>query len=410
MDLSAFERSHEMDDLELLPTEARNAASERLDELSTEELLRLINTADHEVADAVERELANIARAVEAIVPRFEAGGRIFYIGAGTSGRLGILDAAECSPTFGLAADRVQGLIAGGEAALRSSVERAEDDPKQGAADLAARGFGAGDVLVGISASGRTPYVLGAVEYANTYANPNANTDASTNANPGAGPAKTPSEASNTPAGLANTPTETANTPAGPASKSAKPTNTSAEQANTSAAGTNTGDAEIRTGTEQTNTDAEMGHTLAARANTLGAVTVGVSCVGGSALARAVSIAITPVVGPEVLTGSTRMKAGTATKMVLNSLSTAVMVRTGRVFGNLMVDVRPVNEKLEERAVRIVATVAGVGRERAAELLKQGGLVKCAIVMGRLGVDREEAEGRLGAARGRLREALRSGG
>jgi N-acetylmuramic acid 6-phosphate etherase len=207
----------------------------------------------------------------------------------------------------------VQGVIAGGDAALRYSVEHAEDDPAQGASDLAARGFSTGDVLVGISASGRTPYVLGAIQYANTLERP---------------------------------------------------------------------------------------------ANTRGAVTVGVSCVPGSPLSQSASIAITPAVGPEVLTGSTRMKAGTATKLVLNSLSTAVMVRTGRVYGNLMVDVQPVNEKLQDRAVRIVSLLAGVGRERATALLEQSGSVKTAIVMARLGVNREAAQHKLQAARGRLRQAL----
>jgi N-acetylmuramic acid 6-phosphate etherase len=295
-----------MTDLAHLLTEARNASSEGLDRLSTGELLRVINAADYEVADAVERELPNLALAVDAVVSRFEAGGRLFYIGAGTSGRLGVLDASECPPTFGVSPEQVQGVIAGGDAALRRSIEFAEDDPAEAAKNLTTRGFTSGDVLVGISASGRTPYVLGALQHANT----------------------------------------------------------------------------------------------------LGALTIGISCTPGSAVAQNSSIAITPAVGPEILTGSTRMKAGTATKLVLNSLSTAVMVRSGRVYGNLMVDVQPTNEKLLDRAGRIIAAITGVGEREARRLLKEGGSVKTAIVMQKLGLGREEAEQRILAARGRLHEAL----
>jgi N-acetylmuramic acid 6-phosphate etherase len=299
------------DTLGKLMTEARNPASERLDELSTLEMLALINAEDAKVAGAVHAELAQIALAVDAIAERFERGGRMFYIGAGTSGRLGVLDASECPPTFSVSAELVQGLIAGGDSALRLSSEHSEDSREEGARDLAAAGFAADgkpDTLVGIAASGRTPYVLGAVEYAKG----------------------------------------------------------------------------------------------------LGALTVGLSCVPGSLLARAAEIAITPATGAEVLTGSTRMKAGTATKMVVNMLSTGVMVRIGATFGNLMVNVRPTNAKLVDRAERIIAEALGCDGETAARLLVESGKdVKVAIVMGRLGLGRDAAVARLQSCNGLLGEALR---
>ena len=301
----------EGDALGLLLTEARNAASERLDAMSTLEMLTLINAEDAKVAAAVEAELANVARAVDAIAERFGRGGRLFYIGAGTSGRLGVLDASECPPTFSVSAELVQGLIAGGDAALRLSSEHSEDSREEGARDLKAAGFATDerpDTLVGIAASGRTPYVLGAMEYAKG----------------------------------------------------------------------------------------------------LGALTVGLSCVPGSAVAMAAEIAITPATGAEVLTGSTRMKAGTATKLVLNMLSTGVMVRTGTTFGNLMVSVRPTNAKLVDRAERIIAESVGCDAERAKGLLAESGSdVKVAIVMGRSGMGRAEAVERLEGARGVLRAALK---
>jgi len=247
---------------------------------------------------------------VDEIAVRLRAGGRLFYIGAGTSGRLGVLDAAECPPTYRVPSDLVQGIIAGGEAALSTSTEATEDDPAAGAGDLVSRGFLGRDVLVGIAASGRTPYVLGAV----------------------------------------------------------------------------------------------------AEARRRRALTVGISSNAGSELARAVDIAITPLVGPEIVAGSTRMKAGTAAKLVLNMISTAVMIRLGHVYGNLMVNVQPVNEKLAARARRIIAQASGVGENDAGQLLREaGGDVKSAIVMGRLGVDRRQAEERLRAAEGRLTEALSDG-
>jgi N-acetylmuramic acid 6-phosphate etherase len=290
-----------------LLTEARNPASEHLDELSTLDMLAVIHAEDAKVAGAVQAELSQIAQAVDAIADRFARGGRLFYMGAGTSGRLGVLDASECPPTFSVDATLVQGLIAGGDRALRLSSEHSEDSPEEGAADLAAAGFVATDTLVGIAASGRTPYVLGAI----------------------------------------------------------------------------------------------------AHAKQLGALTVGLSCVPNSALAHAADIAITPATGPEVLTGSTRLKAGTATKLVLNMLSTGVMVKTGATYGNLMVNVRPTNAKLVDRAHRIIAAATGCDLATAATLLEAAGnSVKTAIVMQMLSLDRQAAEVRLAAGRGILAAAL----
>ncbi len=295
--------------LERLLTEQLNPASASIDAVSTEEMLRIINAEDRKVAEAVSAEIPAIARAVEAIVAAFERGGRVFYIGAGTSGRLAVLDASECPPTFSASPEMVQGIIAGGESALAGATEDTEDDPALGARDLASRGFTGNDVLVGIAASGRTPYVLGAV----------------------------------------------------------------------------------------------------AEARRLGAVTVGLSCTPDSELARAVEIPITPLVGPEVIAGSTRMKAGTAQKLVLNMLSTGAFIRMGYVYGNLMVNVQPKNSKLLDRARRIVARAAGVPRKRAAEALDAaGGSVRTAIVMAKAGIAREEAERRLAEAGGRVSRALRS--
>ena len=293
--------------LEKLLTEQPNPASASIDTLPTEQALRIINAEDQRVAAAVGREIPAIARAVDAIVAALENGGRLFYLGAGTSGRLGVLDASEIPPTFSAPPEMVQGIMAGGEAALSRATETTEDDPAIGARDLSARGFTEKDVLVGIAASGRTPYVLGAV----------------------------------------------------------------------------------------------------AEARRLGAVTVGICCTSNAELSRAVDIAIAPLVGPEIVAGSTRMKAGTAQKMVLNMLSTGTFIRLGYIYGNLMVNVQPKNEKLVDRARRIVAQAAGVSPERARELLAESGMsVRTAIVMGKAGIAREEAERRLAASHGRVRQAL----
>jgi N-acetylmuramic acid 6-phosphate etherase len=262
-----------MPGLDKLLTEQRNPASAAIDTLPTEEMLRIVNAEDHKVADAVRLEIPAIARAVDAIVEAFQRGGRLFYIGAGTSGRLGVLDASECPPTFSVPPEMVQGIIAGGPAALSRATETTEDDPAIGARDLVERGFTARDVLVGIAASGRTPYVLGAV----------------------------------------------------------------------------------------------------AEARRLGAVTVGISCTPDSELARRVKIAITPLPGPEAIAGSTRLKAGTATKLVLNMLTTGAFIRSGYVWSNLMVNVQPKNSKLLDRAKRIIGTATGVSYEEAGRMLAAAG-------------------------------------
>jgi N-acetylmuramic acid 6-phosphate etherase len=293
--------------LEKLLTEQPNPASASIDALPIEEALRIINAEDRKIAAAVELEIPAIALAVDAAVSAIERGGRLFYLGAGTSGRLGVLDASECPPTFSVPPEMVQGIMAGGEAALSRATETTEDDPAIGVRDLLARGFTARDLLVGITASGRTPYVLGAV----------------------------------------------------------------------------------------------------AEANRMGAVTVGLCCSPDSELSRMVTIAIAPLVGPEVVAGSTRMKAGTAQKLVLNMLSTGTFIRLGYVYGNLMVNVQPKNVKLADRARRIIAQATGVSYERAGEVLAESGnSVPVAILMGETGVGRETAEQRLAAAGGRISKAL----
>jgi N-acetylmuramic acid 6-phosphate etherase len=294
--------------LDKLLTEQANPASARINEFETAEVLAIINAADSGVAAAVGREIPRIAPAVEAIARAFEQGGHLVYIGAGTSGRLGVLDASECPPTFNVPPDLVRGIIAGGEGALTRSSEASEDDPTAGARDLVDSGFAARDVLVGISASGRTPYVLGAV----------------------------------------------------------------------------------------------------AKAREMGAITCGISCNPGSELSRAVDYPIEPLTGPEIIAGSTRMRAGTATKLVLNMISTAVMIRLGYVYGNLMVNVQPTNRKLEERARRIIQQATGIPFEDTAALLEQAGRsVRTAIVMHQKKISRQAAEQLLAAANGRISEALK---
>ena len=294
--------------LAALPTEARNPNSAQIDQLSTLEMLAVINREDQFVALAVERELPRIARAIDAISERLNQGGRVFYIGAGTSGRLGVLDASECPPTFSVDAELFQGIIAGGDAALRLSSEHSEDLPAEGEHDLKARGFAAGspDTLVGIAASGRTPYVLGALSYAKS----------------------------------------------------------------------------------------------------LRALTIALTCVPASKMSELADITIAPETGAEVITGSTRLKAGTATKLVLNMLSTGVLIRTGAVYGNLMVNVKPTNAKLVDRAHRIIMAATGSSREKSVRLLHEAGSVKAAILMQKLDLSREEAITKLAAAGGRLSEAL----
>ncbi|MGA3187821.1 MAG: N-acetylmuramic acid 6-phosphate etherase [Bryobacteraceae bacterium] len=293
--------------LKTLLTEQSHPASTGIGQFPTVEILAVMNAADAEIAAAVALEIPRIAAAVDAIAAKLDRGGHLTYIGAGTSGRLGVLDAAECPPTFNVPPELVRGVIAGGEKALTRSSEASEDDPEAGARDLLASGFGPGDALVGIAASGRTPYVLGAV----------------------------------------------------------------------------------------------------AAARKLGALTAGISCTPDSELSRAVEFPIEPKPGPEILTGSTRLRAGTATKMVLNMISTGVMIRLGHVYGNLMVNVQPTNKKLEDRARRIIEQAAEVTAERAAELLEQSGRsVRTAIVMEKKKVSREQAESLLRNTRGKIGEAL----
>lgn len=293
--------------LDHLLTEQTNPASDSIDTQPAEEILRIINAEDRKVAEAVEREIPAIARAVDAIVAAMERGGRLFYIGAGTSGRLGVLDASECPPTFSVPPGLVQGIMAGGMDALWKSTEATEDDPDAGVHDLQQRRFAATDVLVGIAASGRTPYVLGAI----------------------------------------------------------------------------------------------------AEARRMGAATVGISCTPDSELARLAEIAITPLAGPEVLAGSTRLKAGTAQKLVLNMLSTAAFIRLGFTYRNLMVNVQPTNAKLVDRACRIIVRATGVDYDRASRLLAEAGNdVRTAIVMEKKGVGRDAAREALEAAGGRISQAL----
>ncbi len=290
-----------------LLTEARNPASTNLDDLTPLEIVRLMNDEDGKVIPAVAAQAEAIARAIEIIADRLRGGGRLLYAGAGTSGRLGVLDATECPPTFNSPPGQVIGIIAGGPKALTQAVEGAEDHPEFGGHDLAALNFSTRDVLVGIATSGRTPYVLGAVEYARTQ----------------------------------------------------------------------------------------------------GAYTIGLSCNPDSDLGSNVDLPITVTVGPEVLSGSTRLKAGTATKLVLNMLTTGAMVRLGKTYGNLMIDLRATNTKLRARTNRIVRILTGISTEQADEILKRcGGELKTALVAQLTRVSPEEARARLAAVGGQVRRAL----
>jgi N-acetylmuramic acid 6-phosphate etherase len=296
-----------MTNLAHLTTESRNPASDGIDRMSALEIVRLINAEDATIAAAVGREGPSIAEAVEVIAQRLRRGGRLVYIGAGTSGRLGAIDAAECPPTFNSPAGQVLGLIAGGERAMTRSIEGAEDHPELAAADLESIGLSADDALVGIASSGRTPYVLGGLEYARSQ----------------------------------------------------------------------------------------------------GAATIAVACNSDASLSKYADLTIAPIVGPEVISGSTRMKAGTATKMVLNMLSTGAMVLLGKTFGNLMVDLQTTNSKLVERSRRIVVMLTGLTADEADRLLAQcNGELKTAIVAQRGSVTPQEARNRLQRAGGHLRKAL----
>jgi N-acetylmuramic acid 6-phosphate etherase len=288
-------------------TEQRNQASKNLDHLSSIEIVRLMNREDRKVAPAVARELPAIARAVDAIVPRMEAGGRLIYVGAGTSGRLGVLDASECPPTFGTSPEDVFALIAGGERAITKPVEGAEDDRGAARRDLQETDLAGDDAVVGLAASGTTPYVLAALAYARRR----------------------------------------------------------------------------------------------------GALTIAVTANRKSPLAKAAEIAITPDVGPEILTGSTRLKAGTAQKMVLNMLSTATMVRLGHAYENLMIDLTKTNQKLRDRAKRILVEATGESVSEAEHALRQSKHnLRVALIILKRGVSAEQARKALESAGGDLRRAL----
>ena len=294
--------------LSTLITEQRNPNSMHVDSLSALEIVQLMNEEDKQVPLAIEKCLPQIAQTVECIVAAFQQGGRLVYIGAGTSGRLGVLDASECPPTFGVSPEMVKGIIAGGERALRNPIEGAEDSKAQAVVDLQTIQFSSKDVLVGIAASGRTPYVIGALEYAKS----------------------------------------------------------------------------------------------------LGSVTVSIESNPNSAMANIVDIAIDTVVGPEVLTGSSRLKSGTAQKLVLNMLTTASMILMGKCYQNLMVDVQASNEKLKARAIRIVMQATDCDKALAEETLKQADQnAKLAIMMILSGLDRAQAEALLEKHQGKLQLALK---
>lgn len=297
-------------DLTKLVTESRNQASENIDTLSTLDLLKVINDDDKKVALAVEKTLPAVADTVDAIVYAFSQGGRLIYVGAGTSGRLGILDASECPPTYGTKPELVVGVIAGGQKAITSAVENAEDNKELGAQDLKDIQFSSRDVLVGIAASGRTPYVIGAMEYARAQ----------------------------------------------------------------------------------------------------NAKVASISCNPDSPMSQNAHFNITPVVGPEIVTGSSRMKAGTAQKLILNMLTTGAMIRSGKVYGNLMVDVEATNEKLVERQKRIVMQATECSREVAESALEEcGHHCKTAIVMILTNTNSDDAKALLNTSKGFVREALSMG-
>lgn len=276
-----------------LTTEQRNPNTMHIDTMSTLDMVKTINKEDHKVADAVATQDENIAQAIDVAAKKYHEGGRLIYIGAGTSGRLGVLDAAELVPTYGIKPDRATGLIAGGKGAMYVAVEGAEDSRELAAKDLANLNLSEKDVVLGLAASGRTPYVIGGIDYAKK----------------------------------------------------------------------------------------------------IGAATIAIACVKHSLIGQHAEIAIEAVVGPEVITGSTRMKAGTAQKMILNIISTGVMIRQGKVYQNVMIDVMPTNEKLVDRAKRIISAVTEVSEDKAGELLEEANKnVGLAIVMAKTGYDKDKAQ------------------
>ena len=298
-----------MDSLGKLTTEGRNPASHRLDQMTAREIVALMNKEDTAVPEAIARIAGPIATAIDVIADRLRKGGRLVYLGAGTSGRLGVLDASECPPTFNTPPEMVVGIIAGGDGALRRAAEGAEDVPESAVHDLQCHHLSSSDVLVGIATSGRTPYVLGGLKYARQ----------------------------------------------------------------------------------------------------IGCFAIGFSCNEGSALEQVSDLVLCPVVGPEILSGSTRMKSGTATKMVLNMLTTGTMVRLGKTYGNLMVDLRATNQKLTERTQRIVGDLTQLPADEVADLLElANGELKTAVVMHALHCDATTARQRLADQHGQLRNAIES--
>lgn len=293
--------------LNLLDTEGTNENSTNIDSMSTSDVLKTINAEDHKVAKIVGEVLPDIQRAIDAIYLKVKDGGRLVYIGAGTSGRLGVLDASECPPTYGVDPGMVVGVIAGGVKALYSAIEGAEDDREQSVRDLEEISFSKADVLVGIAASGRTPYVIGALRYARS----------------------------------------------------------------------------------------------------LGAITASISCVKNAEVSLEADYPIEAVVGSEIITGSTRMKAGTAQKIILNMISTTVMIKLGKVYGNLMVDVKATNEKLKIRARHIIEIATDLGKDEAQLIFLESGFsVKTAITMAKTGLGKDEAEDLLGKSEGTISTAL----
>ena len=296
-------------DLKKLDTERRNPRTANIDTLSSLEMAKLINAEDHHCAEAVETVLPQIAQSIDIIYEKIRSGGRLFYAGAGTSGRLGVLDAAECPPTYGVDPGLVVGLIAGGPSAFLKAIEGAEDSAELGKQDLIDRQFSDKDALVGIAASGRTPYVIGAMDYARS----------------------------------------------------------------------------------------------------VGAPVIALVCTHNSEMSRHADVTIDPVPGPEVVTGSSRMKSGTCQKLVLNMLSTCVMIKSGKVYGNLMVDVQATNQKLVRRAISIVCEATGETEEKAKAALDQCGFsCKTAIVMLLLGLDAAAAKAALDKADGRIAQAVKA--
>lgn len=294
-------------DLRRIDTEQQNKNTINLDQMSVREALTVMNQEDKKVAKAIEKVLTEIEKAVHVIIEKFNVGGRLIYIGAGTSGRLGVLDAAECPPTFGAPKEQVVGIIAGGEKAFTEAIEGSEDNIEMGKEDLEKIGLTKNDVVVGLAASGRTPYVIGALEYANSIQAP----------------------------------------------------------------------------------------------------TVAIACTRESEIGKVANIAIEATPGPEVLTGSTRLKAGTTQKLILNMLSTISMVGIGKAYKNLMVDVQPSNEKLISRAINIVMQATGVEEAVARKKMEESeGNVKAAILMILLDIDKETAEQKLVETKGHIRQSL----